>query len=300
MKLPNQLFTSKDYHLYKKIWNIPHQNNGMVVIIIIGKPNSGKSYAGLHLAKMFDPSFTMEQAIFSPQNFMQQLIKIKGKGKVLFFDDAGISLFNREAMTRQVREMAKVFQSYRFKNCFTILTLPNLYNLEKVVVSVADILIEMQSVDKKKRMSKAKFKWLKTNPITGVIYKKYPLKTVTVPLANGMVIKRKMRKKAIYFEKPDKELLKQYERKKQGYLNNYYLKTSKLFEETPESLAEKKLKKKHVFSEMLERAIPIKSLFKVKEDYELIKIMTHFNIGDTMARRLKQGLELYEQGELEK
>lgn len=299
MSYPTEIIESESSLILKKMYRIPHHNNGMIIIVIIGRPNSGKSYAGLWMCRILDKNFSVENIVFSAGQFIKNIIDSKGKGNAIMFDDAGIALFRRDAMTKEVKEMAKVFQSYRFKNCITVVTLPNLKDLENVVVSVSDALINMKRIDRNEKKSKGVVKWISVNAETGKVYKKFTSKTIYSELANGMLIKRKMKEKYMFFGYPDKALIKSYESKKQKYLNNYYLKTAKMFSDSPEGIAEKKkARRQGIFSELFEKSIPVKKIFMRNGKFDVVKIMAYFSIGESLAQKIRRGLELHEEGEI--
>lgn len=291
---PEGILQSKFPKILKKIYRIPRTNNGMQVIIFVGKPNSGKSYAALDMAMRLNPGFSVNDIVFSAADFVKNLIETKKKGRVILLDDASLVLLKRDAMTKQVKELVKVMHSFRFKNCITILTLPDLKSLENVALSVSDILIEMIKINRKEKTSSAKLKYISSDAITGQVYFKFPSEWVERPLANGMTLKIKIKRRRIEFSYPSEPLVSLYEKKKQEGLNRFYLKTHKVLG----GIGGKKTSAVEEFQMQLKAAVSMKDKLLKNGKYELVKIMAFLNLPEAKANKVKRGLELFDEGEM--
>jgi len=145
------------------------------------------------------------------------------KGTAIVLDDAGLALYNRESMTRVMRDVSKIFQSVRYKNLCILLTLPSFAMLDLNVRRLVDAYIEVLSIDRTRQQTICKYHWLDANPHSGVIYRHRQIVTKKVmhPLL-GVEVKHRQVLNSIRVDKPPQELITPYEREKRRCMDANY------------------------------------------------------------------------------
>lgn len=232
--LPPSIKNNEIGWLLKGIWHRTHSYNKMFSAVAVAEPGSGKSWLELSLAEILDRNsddvdrFNVDRVYFSAAEFAQGMAQKWPKGTCHVFDDAGLNLFSREAMQRNVRDIAKIFQSVRYKNYNIFLSLPALTMLDKVVRQLVTAYIEPIGIDYELSRSECKFHWTQVNPKTGDIYYHCPETIVKVkhPILDCTVSKRKSIR-SVWIDRPSVKLAKQYEKRKQEYMDEFYRKVSK-------------------------------------------------------------------------
>lgn len=232
-KYPKSIKEHRLFWVYKKIWSKPHNKNQMFSAVTCGRPGSGKSWLDLSMAETLDRSevdvdrFSIDRVYFSAAEFAEGMAKKHPRGTVHVFDDVGLHLFSREAMTRTVRDIAKIFQSIRYKNYILLLSLPGFGMLDKVVRELVDAYIQPVGIDYELCRNECKFHWLQTNPMKGKIYS-HKL-SVMVPAIHPLLDYKTMERRkfeTIWIDKPSDKLARQYEKKKQDFMGEYYRETA--------------------------------------------------------------------------
>lgn len=206
----------------------------MFSAVACASPGSGKSWLTLSMADDLDRSyddvgrFSIDRVYFSASQFAQGMRKKWPRGTVHIFDDAGLSLFSREAMQHNVRDVAKIFQSVRYKNYIILLSLPALGMLDKVVRQLINAYIQPIDIDFELQRTEAKFHWMETEPMGGEIYrhkiemlKRYDHDWLRYPLF------KRNKFNSIWFDRPRKELARAYEKRKEEILGAFFEKISK-------------------------------------------------------------------------
>lgn len=221
--------------LLKPIWHKSHNHNQMFSAVACAKPGRGKSWLTISLACDVDRShadvdrFDIDRIYFSPREFAAGMAKKWPRGTAHIFDDVGISMFSREAMLQSVRDMAKIFQSVRYKNYILFLSLPALGMLDKVVRQLIDVYIEPIDIDYELQRTECKYHWLQANPagIGDKIYQHRPETIVTDnhSYLNYPIVERK-KLSSVWVDRPAEKITKEYEKKKRDYMDDYYYKVA--------------------------------------------------------------------------
>lgn len=164
----------------KYIWKSVYEENESMVIVVIGPTGSGKSYAGLELANILDPTFVKsplnERIAFKALEFMRNvdyLCKGESKGKVVIWDEFGVEHNAREFMKLANRLVNFFFQTTRFTNMIMIMTVPYLSFIDGATRKLCNAFAEMVKKDKKTNTSTFKLKFNQVNAMTGKEYPKY-------------------------------------------------------------------------------------------------------------------------------
>lgn len=143
-------------HVAKRITSQYNQN---VTMIIVGDTGSGKSYAALSLAsdvstivaeiKGGKPSdyFDVEKniSVINIEKFFDVLDNVQ-KWNTVILDDAGIGINARKFMDVINITMNNILQTYRTLNLFTILTVPQMFLIDKVSRSLVNYYCEMDGM----------------------------------------------------------------------------------------------------------------------------------------------------------
>lgn len=105
--------------------------NNDVVGIICGDEGSGKSALGGGIMKyMTDDTFDPIKDLIGSdeEDAYNKLEKVKNGGN-LMFDEGNVFFLSTETMTRQHRDLHKIFSIFRQKNLFVLIVLPSFFRL---------------------------------------------------------------------------------------------------------------------------------------------------------------------------
>lgn len=216
---------------FAPIWHNVHIMNDMWSGVYCAKPRKGKSWLTLSHAWTLDrgsndePRFPVncDRVFFSAGSFAKGLAKNYPAGTAFILDDAGLNLFSREAMRRTVIDVAKIFQSIRFKNYIILLSLPSYTMLDKAVRTLMGAYIQPNVIDMKTMRVRAGVRFLRYDPHDGVVYRQKPVRI----LKNNNTwlnyeVKQHINVNEVWFDAPPKELREAYEEKKSRCLGEYY------------------------------------------------------------------------------
>lgn len=226
-KIPNEIVNHRLGWLVKPVYSRTHFQNKMFSACFIGEPGSGKSFSAIFLSWLLDrgvngkPRFSIDRVCFSAGQFAEALAKDWPKGTAIIMDDAGLNLYSREAMNRTVRQIAKVFQSCRYKNLIIFLTLPALSMLDKTVRTLLNAYVQPVEIIADVEKVRAKFHFIETNPKTGKTYYPRPeiVRYVNHPCGRRLLSINKVN--TILIDKPPQDLVDEYERQKKAYLDEW-------------------------------------------------------------------------------
>lgn len=235
MNCPDYLRQHKLAWFYTPIWRSVHEENDMWSAVYCAKPRKGKSWLTLRHAWDLDrgengkPRFPLDcsRVYFSAGDFAKGLAGKWPNGTVHILDDAGLNLFSREAMTKSVMDVAKIFQSVRFKNYIILMSLPSFNMLDKAVRTLIGAYIQPNRIDAKRKMVRAGVRFLNYDPIKGDLYRQKPVRSfVAEDTWLGYNVKNNIDVNEMWFDAPPKELTMAYEDKKDRCLGEYYDKTA--------------------------------------------------------------------------
>lgn len=154
--------------------------NESMVMVFIGPPGSGKSYAAMATACLIDPTFEsaplQERIGFKALEFMRNVDALctnGSKGKVVIWDEFGVEHNAREFMTQANRLVNFFFQTTRFTNMIMIMTVPYLSFIDGATRKLCNAFAEMVKKNKKNNTSTFKLKFNQVNAMSGKEYPKY-------------------------------------------------------------------------------------------------------------------------------
>lgn len=115
------------------------KKNKNAMVVFVGDPGSGKSYAAISTACAVDPNFSVEKIVYTPKDFLKALDNAR-RGDIIIWDEAGVGIPAREWNTIQNKVISYVLQTFRFQNIGVFFTTPGSALLDKI----ARILIHYQ------------------------------------------------------------------------------------------------------------------------------------------------------------
>lgn len=235
MACPDYLRQHRLNWFYTPIWHCTHEMNDMWSAVYCAKPRKGKSWLTLRHAWDLDrgengePRFPLDcsRVYFSAGEFAKGLAAKWPAGTVHILDDAGLNLFSREAMTRTVMDVAKIFQSVRYKNYIILMSLPSFNMLDKAVRTLIGAYVQPNRIDAQRRMVRAGVRFFNYDPIQGDLYRQKPVRSFANKTSwLDYEIKNTVEMNEVWFDAPPKELTDAYEEKKERCLGEYYQKTA--------------------------------------------------------------------------
>lgn len=201
----------------KKIWDRMWRQNEHFMSVIVGREGSGKSYTGLKLAEVCDPTFTAERVMFDPVDFLKKLQKWKEdgetQGKMVVIDEAGVGVGVRTWYEKDQVRLNQVLQIIRDENMGVIFTLPRLEELDSQTEGRLHAFLEMTD---KRDGEWALIKWLNWDPTRdgrNEVYRQYPKLNI-----HGH--RRKVERLKI--SEPSPELVENYEQRKDEFQAKEY------------------------------------------------------------------------------
>ena len=223
-----------------RIITSPHNQN--TTVIFTGGTGSGKSYAAISLALAVASKvarikggqtadyFSLEKnmSVIDIMQFFQVLDNAK-KYNVVILDDAGIGVNSRKFMDAINVTVNNITQTYRTLNLCTILTVPEMYFVDRVIRSLVDFYIEQEGlvahnlsrgrlfeIQRKSRLGSA-----------GKLFYVYPRKN-----------KEKM--VSITFEKPPDDICAKYEKMREIGAEEYRKNSIRQIQDGEKKMVEKK------------------------------------------------------------
>ena len=212
------------------------KRNKNFVCAVTGQTGSGKSYSCLTLGETLDPDFNIDNVCFTPREFMD-LVNGKNKklksGSVILWDEMQVSMGHLDFQSIQSKAINYVLQTFRHRNFILLVSCPHLSFINASARKLLHAIMETVSIDKDKKQVILKPLLIQTNQRTGDLYFKY-LRVVT---PEGVCPLKRMR-----VGMASKELLKQYEQKKDEF-------TKKLNEDISRELEESDCKSSNELTE---------------------------------------------------
>ncbi len=203
------------------------KNNKNFICILSGPTGSGKSWSALAIAEMLNKDFTVERVVFRGKELMRLVNSenLKKKtGVVIVFDEAGIDLSSRNWQSVTNRMLNFLIQTFRHRNFVLLFTAPYGDFLDLATRKLFHAEFQTVGINKAKKTVTLKPKLQQYNSAKGKWYTPF-LKAVKPEI--GMV---KVKRWAV--PKPSKELIEEYEKKKQKFTNSL----NKEIEDTLENL----------------------------------------------------------------
>ncbi len=219
----------KDYPILSYMWQLVHRYNSNFILLIVGLPGKGKSYAALTLLnalminhegkKIVNKKNFLNHLGFTFEEFSNKVEKNNRKGSIIIWEEAAtIDGANARRFYDEVSiYMSSLFQTMRYKNQIAILTLPSGHYLDKQLRQICHATLNMEGHDDIK--SWGKFKLHSFNPELNKLYSKYPRFYDSNHNLNKIT--------KVFFPKPPKWMLDIYEEKQQAWKNELQKKVNK-------------------------------------------------------------------------
>ena len=109
-----------------------YPNNNFFLDNEILTHNSGKSTLSFGLAKWLDPDFTLDNVVFSVDDFLKTITTIK-PGSAVVFDEAVI-INSRSALSAWNKAILVAMAQIRSRGLFIIMNIPAIFDLDKSLV----------------------------------------------------------------------------------------------------------------------------------------------------------------------
>jgi hypothetical protein len=214
---PLQRDTVEAEFVKRHIWNRMWRQNEHFMAVIVGREGSGKSYTGIKLAEVCDPTFEAWRVMFDPVNFLKQLQEWKDanetKGKMVVIDEAGVGVGVRTWYDKDQVRLNQVLQIIRDENMGVIFTIPRLEELDSQTEGRLHAFMEMAD---KRDGEWAKIKWLNWDPTRdgrNKIYREYPKRAMAG---------RQQEVKRLCLSPPSDDLTEGYEQRKSEFQAKEY------------------------------------------------------------------------------
>jgi hypothetical protein len=189
------------------------KTNNSWLATMVGKTGSGKSWSAIKIAESLDPEFTIDNIVFTSDEFLALLESPRLKrGSFIIFDEAGISFGARDFYTDVNKALSAVLQSMRALNFGTIFTVPNMSFVDKHARKLVHSVIETLCINREEGYVEAKWKNVWANPIRDM---KDPYYIYPTHLTGGLI--RQESRTRIY--KASTKLIEEYEKKKMEFLH---------------------------------------------------------------------------------
>lgn len=210
-------------------WIAVHAKEQMFSVVCCGEPGSGKTSGMLSLADLIDrssndvPRFSPKRVAYNADQFFDLMNAEFPIGTAIVLDDAGLIAYSADALTREVKEISKVFQSFRHKQYVTLITLPVYTMLAKNVRQIAQNYAETFVIDYTNNQNILKFQKVQTNAKTGDSYfHSYMQKIKRKHYKFDITITDWAKRRFIRLDKPSDEIWNEFKRLRNERLGDYY------------------------------------------------------------------------------
>jgi len=169
--------TIESRFIKREIWDRLWIDNEHFMGVLVGREGSGKSYSGIKLAEVVDPTFNAERVVFDPAEYLKKLQEWKEndetQGKMIVIDEAGVGMGVRTWYNKDQIMLNQVLQIVRDENMGVIFTLPRMEELDSQTEGRLHAFIETME---KRADEWLKLKWLGMDPTRdgrNKIYREY-------------------------------------------------------------------------------------------------------------------------------
>lgn len=180
-------------------------------LMITGKMGSGKSWASLKFAeeivKQTGGKFTNKHIVSNLEDFMQLYNdkELCPSGSVIIFEEVGVNINSKKAMSKLNIIFSDVFQTSRYKELLIIMNAPAISFLDKTPRSLLHWWLQTHKLNKNKGICEVKPHLVELDQISGGLLFPYPR------LRDGQRITR------LDVSVPSKELREEYEKTSRAY-----------------------------------------------------------------------------------
>jgi hypothetical protein len=198
--------------LFRQVWRRINVKNEHWMHCIVGREGSGKSLTSLKMAGLLDDTFSADNVVFKPAEFLRMLRDgAYERGDIYVIDEAGVGLGNRTWQESGQKKLNQALQLIRNHNIGVIFTLPRLGELDSQTQGRLHSYYEISGKEPDEYVI-GRWRWLDPDrvDITGEIYRKKPR-------YDGKIID------SLKVTPPtDDELIEAYKERKEGFQEGVY------------------------------------------------------------------------------
>lgn len=269
--------------IIQDIRNRLYKKNKNWIAAVVGSTGSGKSYSAIRLASAINPNFSVDFVVFSAEEFMALLNSGKPKkGDVIVFDEAGVAVNPREWYTDTNRAINYVMQTFRRDNLAVIFTTPDFEYIDKQIRKLLHAYIETQRINRKEQYVAVKLMNIQYNPRYGKLYYKYPRIMV-----NGRI----KTLKSVRIKKPDKVLLKEYEKRKKVFCRQLNVQAEQRIEDRKNKKAREPTDVTKMVEDVISNYEEYMKEYNGRRTINTDLIKLKYPIGEPTAKKIKIGAE---------
>ena len=194
--------SGKDF--VEKIRSAVINKNTNMIVTIVGKPGSGKSWACLRLAEVLSDActgqpFSIDHVAFDKRKFYDLINSDLPKGQVIVYEEVGVNESNRRWQKNMTTN--DIMQTFRHRNLILLMNTPLKSFVDKQARQLNHAVFWMKRIDHEKNQSFMKPYFTDTNPITGLTFTSFTV------LKGDLITEIKL-------NKPSIELIREYEKGK--------------------------------------------------------------------------------------
>jgi len=186
----------------------------MTLILTTGLPGTGKSSVDIRLAELTaevlnKPKITERNIVDSLLGLLEFVKNAKEVGEIVIVEEVSVLFPSVRAMAQENVILGKVLDTLRKKEMVMFANAPLLKRIDKHILSLSNVLVETLRINKTIKIVVSKALRLQTNSRSGKTYfHRFSRK--------GREVHR------IYTRKPNKELWKAYESRKDAFIEELY------------------------------------------------------------------------------
>jgi DNA-binding CsgD family transcriptional regulator len=202
----------------KAIINQIHHNykRGLLNIVkIIGLPGTGKSWLCLRLAELVsirihkENRIKIDNVVDSLLDLLRIVRRATEPGEIVIVEEAEVLFPSRRSMSGDNVDATKIFDTVRKKKMILLLNFPLNKSVDSRIEAMCNLEIETLKIYKKAGVCICKPMRLQVNPSSGKVYH------------HRLLCESKEVRRSV-FNKPSEKLTKEYESKKDTFLNDLY------------------------------------------------------------------------------
>lgn len=161
---------------------------GNLIILITGKPGTGKTMSGLSLAAGLNPFFTDRQIITSVEGIMET-VKASAdecieknnlhacRGRVIVYEETQEQQYKMKSNTTEAVAFVEMLSTVRSLGMIFIMTTPYGSHLQRNLLDYVDIWLNTLSINASQKLCYLNIKYIERGIESGKLYKKFPVIT---------------------------------------------------------------------------------------------------------------------------
>lgn len=192
-----------------------HEKGLYTLLLATGLPGTGKSSECQRLAELIaqdihgNNNIKETNIVDSMLGFLEFIRNVKGPGEICIIEEVSVLFPSRRSMSKSNVDMNKILDTCRKKQIIVLTNAPLYTSVDTHIRAMGHVLTETIEVNKTQGVVIFKAWRLQTNPHTGITYRHR--------------FKRRGRDVFRYFtRKPNSDVWKKYELKKDEFMNNLY------------------------------------------------------------------------------